>query len=741
MVERIDIERALEKLVGEEAGFRFQGLAVVLAKLRWPDLIACERHNDRGLDAHSPASASPDGRGKGLACSTTGTLDKLKSDAEKVQKYYPDVSLLVFYTTQKVTQAAKAEWTQKFREKYGYDLVVASREDIITSLQLPDNVQLCRTHLDIPIPYQPPLADLLQHAHQAAAAVAADWAAHPRLAGKPRIALNAIALGKGGTETAEVVGTAGLRTLLLQGRRVVLEGPAGRGKTTTLVQLAEADENSNGIPLLIDLPNWVRSGKDVLEYIASSPPYRARGIDGEALARLPQAEPYLFLLNGWNEISEIYSSAAVDLLRALERAFPTAGIIVATRTHHIVPPLPGAVRFRLLPLTPSQRFRYLEQAFGDGPARDLNLALTSDPALDELTRTPFVLSEVTALFRSGFPIPRTKLALLKAVIELMERSEEHAGQLRVPPIRGFAQHYLCALAMHLTGRGDVLLTEPEAISICHSASDSLRNAGQIAVAPEPADILNVLTAHHILERIEYPATSFRFEHQQFQEYYSALVLEDELRKMVASGDQPAHADAFSRTYVNHPFWEEPLRMIAADLGSTGREIAAAKTLVLLALRVDAVFAARLAFLAGPSLWTEIRDEMHARLRALYAASRHPHRDYALAAILATGSDEFTDILIPLLTNPDQQVRLRAYRSGMPFHPSSLGPDWQRTVAGWAQDQQAEFVGELTMHPGIVEVGLIFARSDSSIAVRVAALNGLSWMGQHEAIAEILQSLS
>lgn len=411
MVERIDIERALDKIASDEAGFRLQSLAVVLAKLRWPELIACERHKDRGLDAYAPISVSPDGRGKGLACSKTGTLDKVKSDAEKVQKYYPDVSLLVFYTTQKVTQSMKAEWAQKIHEKYGYELVVASREEMIASLQLPDNAQLCRTHLDIPVPYQPAITDLLEQAREAAAAVGADWAAHPRLAGKPHIILNTVALGKSGDDSAEVANTASLRTLLLQGRRIVLEGPAGRGKTTTLIQLAGANEHPRGMPILIDLPNWVRSGKDILDYVASSPSFRARGIDAEALARLPQAEPFLFLLNGWNEITEFYSSAAVDALRGLERAFPTAGIIVATRTHHIVPPLPGAARFRLLPVTPDQRFRYLAQALGNGPARELNVTLSRDPVLDELTRTPFVLSEVTALFRAGLQIPRTKLGL------------------------------------------------------------------------------------------------------------------------------------------------------------------------------------------------------------------------------------------------------------------------------------------------------------------------------------------
>lgn len=50
MVKRIDIERALDDLVSNEGGMIFQGLAVVLAKIRCPELIACERKNDLGLE-------------------------------------------------------------------------------------------------------------------------------------------------------------------------------------------------------------------------------------------------------------------------------------------------------------------------------------------------------------------------------------------------------------------------------------------------------------------------------------------------------------------------------------------------------------------------------------------------------------------------------------------------------------------------------------------------------------------
>src|SRR5260370_16074849 len=103
-VHRSEIERALDDLVSNEAGFVFQSLAVILAKKRWPDLVASERKWDLGLDAYAPASEGRGSPAMALACSLTASLEKLKSDVKRIHDTYPDVRTLIFYTPQKVTR-------------------------------------------------------------------------------------------------------------------------------------------------------------------------------------------------------------------------------------------------------------------------------------------------------------------------------------------------------------------------------------------------------------------------------------------------------------------------------------------------------------------------------------------------------------------------------------------------------------------------------------------------------------
>jgi hypothetical protein len=89
---RSDIERALDDMISNEEGMRFQGLAVALAKQRWPEFIACERKKDLGADAIARASLAPDRSGKVLGCSLTATLDKIKADAAKIKENFPDIT-------------------------------------------------------------------------------------------------------------------------------------------------------------------------------------------------------------------------------------------------------------------------------------------------------------------------------------------------------------------------------------------------------------------------------------------------------------------------------------------------------------------------------------------------------------------------------------------------------------------------------------------------------------------------
>jgi len=109
---RTDIIRALDELIANEGGTAFQALAVVLAKQKWPDLIASEWHNDGGLDAYAPASLEEGKKAKGVACSITGTLGKVKKDAVTAKENYKDLQILIFVTPHKVERPPRAGRTK-----------------------------------------------------------------------------------------------------------------------------------------------------------------------------------------------------------------------------------------------------------------------------------------------------------------------------------------------------------------------------------------------------------------------------------------------------------------------------------------------------------------------------------------------------------------------------------------------------------------------------------------------------
>ena len=738
---RTDIERALDDLISNEGGMKFQGLAVILAKRPWPDLLASERKSDLGADAIAKPAFAAEGEGKVLACSTTATIEKIRQDAKRIKGNFPGISKLIFATPDTVANKRGEEWAAEIRKDFGYDLAIMEREDFVTSLMDPQNAALLEPHLGLTVAVEPGIQDLLTRARAAATEIATAWTRH--MAAQFLVRLRALRLDRDGKDTDQVVSLDFIARTLDESGRVVLEGPAGRGKTTTLIQIAQSHETSGGIAILISLPDWAASGTPILDFIAGMPQFRSVGLSAEDLARVINAHHLSFLLNGWNEIGEAEFGRAERLLRGLERDFPTAGIIVATRTHHMVPPLPGAMRARLLPLTRSERTAYLKARLG-AKAEPLRQRIEADSELDALTRTPFVLAEVVSLFEADISIPSTKLGVLAAVTRLVEQNGEHGNALRLPPVRGYSESYLAELARQMTASGGVSVLDKDACVAVFGVWESLRAQGQTFAPIEPGEVLASLCAHHLLERRDYPSTAFQFGHQQFQEYYASLGLEAELRKAHGSV-QDADKLAFATTYLVEPAWAEPLRMIAGHLRSQATSedapaTALAAFLVDATLPLDAVFAADLARLCGPKVWARVRVRVGERLRALYAVTEDPYRELALAGMLATGSDDFKDIVIPLLSGADPQNRLGTYRTWDEFHLSSLGTQLVRhrpSVSGMRA--RVKFVSEVIRRRFAPEVAA-FANADPSLQVKVAAINTFGWARADEDAANLFASL-
>ena len=736
-----DIERALDDIVSNEDDVRFQRLATVLAQERWPGLIASERKKDLGRDALASAALAKDQKATALACSITASLTKVRADVEENCREIAALYTVVFSTPRKVTEYTKRRWAAAIRDKYGVDLIVQSREDFLTNLLKPINAPLCRSLLGISVPTEPGVNDIVERVRVATREITQSWRTHA-LAGKPIIPLKALVLDRFEPDRRAPLSIEGLYAALGSDGRIVLQGIAGAGKTTTLTELAEQADRQGEVAFLIDLPELLGSGRNVIEFLASRPQFLAREITAEKLANGMRNVSCSFLLNGWNEVSEAFSEAADQKLREIDRDFPAAGILVATRARQIRPPL-QALRAKLLPVSRAQRSDYVHQVAA-GQASELLARLEGDSALDQLTRTPMILAAVVTLFLSGKSIPKTRLGVLEALVQLMETAHEHHGPLQRTPLLGQGVRYLVELAAQATATGAVMLTDSDARNAVAGVSKILKAESHIVEPPLPAAVLNVLCDHHVLERLD--SAAFKFQHQQFQEFYAAQLLKRELSPLVDS-DNPTARRQFSRDYINHPAWEEPLRMLVEEVGQytleqgAGPEIfAQARFLIEMALDVDPVFAADLSRLCGEKLWREVGPLVSKRMRAWYADADGHHRRCALGAMLASGSEDFADIILPLLASDNEQVRLRTYRTWQHFHLSSLGPDWRSRVASWTEDQRANFAGELAMNPHAAEAAEDLARSDPSLKVRIAAIHALRFAGALERLGRALHAL-
>jgi hypothetical protein len=354
-----------------------------------------------------------------------------------------------------------------------------------------------------------------------------------------------------------------------------------------------------------------------------------------------------------------------------------------------------------------------------------------------------ILAEVVSLFQAGRKIPSSRFGVLDAVTQMMENSETHQTALANAPLWGFGRAFLERLGSSLVTGGGVQLAEVVARREVSAGARVLQDAGQLSAMPDPGSVLTALCSHHVLERSTYPDVTYTFLHQQFQELFAALQLKHELAEIVTTG---TGRDDFAAHYVNEPAWMLPVEMLAEFIGRHTEDeplpnaVAIGQALVEMALPLDPVFAAKLARLCGPEVWSATRERLGARLRQLWQSPVSQHREIAVAGMVASGSEDFKDILESLLSSEDTNLQLEPYRTGEPFEVTSLGPAWEETVKRWPEGLRANFVAEMMQRsPASAEV-VAFGMKDQSPGVRKSLLSHVWWGMSSEEIYRFSQTL-
>ncbi|HUE36588.1 MAG TPA: hypothetical protein VMO20_04305, partial [Candidatus Acidoferrum sp.] len=156
---RLQIKEALESMVHTQRHKEFQWLAVQLLKKRWPELEATQEWSDGGEDATSFFAGS-DGLKRSLACSLTGTLGKIKSDAARLKARNVKLDVLVFVTPIPVTNLDVSDWCKDVENEFKHKLHVIPQAELVTLLEQPENSWLCRRYLRLDLGDEPTLPEL-----------------------------------------------------------------------------------------------------------------------------------------------------------------------------------------------------------------------------------------------------------------------------------------------------------------------------------------------------------------------------------------------------------------------------------------------------------------------------------------------------------------------------------------------------------------------------------------------------
>lgn len=547
------------------------------------------------------------------------------------------------------------------------------------------------------------------------------WPHHP-------ILLNLRTIEEGSVRTFDA---SALATAIKTFNEILVIAPPGTGKTTTLLQVIEVMlSQGNVVAVFVPLGEWTSQANSFLESILRR--HAFTGERQEHLKLLAHFGRLVLVLDGWNELGTASRARAAHEIKALQREFPDLGLVISTRRQALDVPI-SAPAIEIDVLSKTQQLEIARTLRGQ-PGEVLLDHAWRTPGVRELVSIPLYLTALLA-HTKGETLPTTKEEILSLFVTEHERKADNAEVLR-KTLFGVHARILTAIAVETTRIASTALSESQARVAVKKIGDQLIADNQIAIAPQPTTVLDVLVSHHLLIRSGSETAELSFQHQQFQEWYASFEVE-ELMRAAAEGNNQMK-EKLKADVLNIPVWEEPLLFACERVSRANtvgvRTVAAT---ILETLGIDPLLASEMIYRSSPDVWEEIKDKIIAFVDRWHINGRV---DRAVHFMVNTGRSEFAPHIWPLISNVDSQVHLVALRAGRRFRPSVLGPQIQEGIAELPEEVRKHVVSEIARNGGIdgIELAARIAQADNSPRVQASAIEALLFRRADRIAAEVLR---
>lgn len=518
------------------------------------------------------------------------------------------------------------------------------------------------------------------------------------------------------------------------GHNIILEAEPGAGKSTTLYQIAKSMLNNDEevFPVFLSLPYWL-SNRSFLEFIArENDAFSEQKLNVEDIRSLARHGHLVFIIDGWNELSGEKLKEARINIASLQKNYPNSGMLIATRSLSLPPKLKMNLNLTLNRLGRDKRNEIILNALGNTKAEELIAHIGSKNALRQISQTPFYLDKLIAVYQTNGSLPETKEVLLNICAHANDDKEAI-----VEALSHRHHEYMIALAVEMFKSGTTELKNDAACQIISSVSRKLINDGQLGSPPDPQNILETLAKYHLLINLSY-GKSWKFQHQQFQEWYASCWIE-ELIVSAAEGNSDSLQE-FRSEVLNIPFWEEALFFAVERLAGQEDKQDVLALIIMNALEIDPLLAAKIIAQSTGQVWTKVQDIVLDYIDRWHRPEKI-EPDRSLSFMIATGRPEFAEKVWPLIANKNRQIRLHALRMYSPFHIGCLGAEWTKDLEKHSEEVQDDILSQIAHYGEIEELELVteLAIASPSTKIKVRVLEALYFRCAQTHIQHILKN--